>query len=128
MSVSKITNRRGVGNKDEARFAARQIILTCRTLDDPIFGLDPKDQDSVWGEFIGLLEGDAELQGLAPLIRATIEGDAIPTWDRERSIGGYSDAAAENLGFTSPVAASEAPPPVAGGELVEPAPEEEGTA
>jgi len=108
-NVKQVTSRRGVGNKEGARFAARQIILTCDTLDDPPFGVDQKGRPDAWGNFITLIEADSEFSALAPLIRATIEGTPIAEWDRERSATGLSDAAAGHMGFAAVQGASEAP-------------------
>jgi hypothetical protein len=108
-----IKSRRGVGNKEGARFAARMIVFTLEVLDDPCFGDDPKGKDTVWGDYIALLEADDELSAMAPLIRSTIIGASIPSHDLERSAIGLSDAAANNLGFASISGSPDEPPTVA---------------
>lgn len=118
LGVQKITNRRGVGNKDGARFAARQIILTVDCLQEPHFGHEPTAGEP-WGDLLAQVESDSELAALSPLIRQSVTGKPeISAWDRDRSDQNLSDVAAGNIGLRGPGdIASEQPPTIASGDL-----------
>jgi hypothetical protein len=110
LGVEKITNRRGVGNKDGARFAARQIILTLDCLQEPYFGHEPAEGEP-WGDLLAQIEGDAELAPLAPLIRQSVTGKPdISAWDRPRSDQGLTDEATARIGLAVPGIEGEEPP------------------
>ena len=82
LGVEKISNRRGVGNKEGARFAARQIIMTINCLQEPYFGHEPAEGES-WGDLLVQIEADTELAALGPLMRQSITGKpGIAGWDR----------------------------------------------
>lgn len=118
LGVEKISNRRGVGNKDGARFAARQIILTINCLQEPHFGHEPAEGEP-WGDLLARIEADTELAPLAPLIRQSVTGKPeIAAWDRGRSDQGLTDEAAERIGITAPGdLAAEEPPVAAEGDM-----------
>ena len=98
-TVKKITNQRGVGNKENGRFAARLLILTVSPLHEPPFGL-VLGEDGPWAELLALMEADAELGALAPLVRQAITGTPeIPAWDRGRADQGLMIEEAQNIGI-----------------------------
>ena len=119
IGVKKSTNRRGVGNKDGARFAARQIILTIEPISEPPFGHEPAEGEP-WGELLALIEADGELAGIAPLIRQSITGTpAIAEWDRGRTDQGLTHDAARRIGPANPILPNEPPATITDGTLVE---------
>lgn len=106
--VRGITSRRGAGNDNDNRFAARQIVIRFSPVADPDFGALP-GAGHVWRDFLDAMEGDPELASLAPLLQASIEGEDIPDWDEPRAAGGFTRAAAHNLGIGE-LPEGEAPP------------------
>lgn len=101
ISIRKVTNRRGVGGKDGARFAARQIILSIEPLNEPHFGHQPAS-DEPWGKLLAQMALDPELATISPLIRSAIIGDPpIADWDRGRSDQGLADEAAAGIGIAA---------------------------
>lgn len=119
IKVEKMSNRRGVGNKDGARFAARQIILSIECLQEPHFGHVPEGGEP-WGDFLAQILLDPELAGIEPLIRSSITGTPeIAAWDRGRSDQGLTTEAAEAIGIRMAESPGEEPPLLAGGELVD---------
>ena len=117
LGVEKITNRRGVGNADGARFAARQIVLTLDCLQEPHFGHVPAVGEP-WGDFLTQVEADPDLAALAPLIRQSVTGKPdIADWDRGRSAQGHTDEAMGRLGFAIDGLEGEDPPLLNGGDM-----------
>lgn len=110
VSVVKISNRRGVGNKDGARFAARQLIFTIETLSEPPFGHVP-DSSEPWGKLLDAMEADASFGGVPLLIRQSITGTPeIADWDRGRTDQGLTVDAAHKIHITAPTLPDEEPP------------------
>ncbi|MFA8386872.1 MAG: hypothetical protein ACEPO2_14700 [Pelagibaca sp.] len=91
--ITRQISRRGASAENGVRFAARQLVLTCDLIDAPVGGavLPPL---GAWAEFLGLMEADPAVAGLASLIRAEIEGELVAEWRR----------AAEELGLPLEVA------------------------
>ena len=113
INVRKITNRRGVGNKDGARFAARQIILRIEGLNEPPFGHEPA-ADEPWGRLLAQMRQDDELVDLAPLVSGAIIGKPpVPEWDRGRSDQGLSPETARRIGIAATAPLAQERPPVA---------------
>lgn len=99
LNVEKATNKRGVGNRDGARFAARQLVLTLDTLHEPPFGHVPASGEP-WGDFLAAMEADDELATLAPLVRQSITGTpTIEDWDRTRSDLGLTEVGSAHIGL-----------------------------
>ena len=99
INVKEITNRRGVGNEDGARFAARQIILTVEGIDEPSFGHQPQSDDA-WGALLDQMDLEPDLASITPLFRAAIIGEPpIEDWDRGRSDQGLTYDAANRIGL-----------------------------
>lgn len=119
INVEKTTNRRGMGNKDGARFAARQIVLTIDCLNEPDFG-DTLEDGTPFAEFLALMEADAELSAIAPLLRQTITGKpVIEDWDRVRSDAALSVRVLQNIGLATPLLPGEQPPETNEGIVVD---------
>lgn len=78
--IIKRSSRRGASAEDGNKFAARQIVLTCDPLADPITG-QPIPAGLAWDRFLTAVEGDEDLAPLAPVLRLHIEGAEVPTWE-----------------------------------------------
>lgn len=75
----RLISRRGAGADKGVKFAARQVVIECHTIFEPAFGVAP-EEGGPYARWLDALEEDAELSALAPAIRATIIGEAIPDW------------------------------------------------
>lgn len=89
-------SRRGA-DASGVRWAARQITITCDAIGEPVGG-ESLVLGSVWGDFIAAMEADASLAGVAPLIRAVIDGDARD-WRRGAAMLGVGEDVAVLAGF-----------------------------
>lgn len=78
--VIKWASVRGGSAKEGARFAARQIVIDCETILEPIPGAPA---EGFWADFLAALETDATDADFAPLLRAFIEGKPMPKWKRD---------------------------------------------
>jgi hypothetical protein len=119
IGLESVATRRGVGNKDGGRFAARQMIFTIKPLDEPAFGHVPTP-DEAWGKLIAAMEADVEFAPLAPLIKQTITGADVEPWDRGRSDAGLTDGAADRIGIGSKAEVGAEPPLADDGVLGDP--------
>lgn len=123
INTPKITSRRGVGNKDGARFAARQLILTIETISEPPFGHVPEAGEP-WGNLLAAMEAEPDMAGLSLLVKQAITGTpAIEDWDRGRTDQGLTYGAAHKINITSPTLPEEEPPLLTDGGFEE-APDE----
>jgi len=75
----RLVSRRGAGADKGVKFAARQIVIECRPIFEPAFGVVPED-GGIYARWLDALGEDAEFAPLVPAIRATIIGDVIPDW------------------------------------------------
>jgi hypothetical protein len=91
-----VRTRRGASTESGIRFAARQMILTVDTLNDPPIGvaLDPAHPIALLADHLEA----ADMPTIAALIRAEAAGDLIPDWDRVRVDLGMTKAAADAVG------------------------------
>ncbi len=110
-SIKSIASRRGAGGKDSTKFAARQIIITVDAVAEPDFGVEPEPGTSI-AAFLEAVEADGELRQMAPMLRAVIVGDDIPTWRRSASELGLLDVEAAGLGTMPAIIPPEEPSPV----------------
>lgn len=107
-------SRRGA-DASGTRWAARQLVIRCDTLAEPV-GAEDIAPGSVWGDLLALMEADAALASIAPLIRATLAGDARD-WVRGAAMLGISADVAEEVGF-APIAFAENGDPVEIDEVI----------
>ena len=80
--ISKIQARRGADSEKGEKFAARQIIFTCDTLDEPAFGQPPA---GIWADFILALKADAQLSQIGALIESELTGEVLPSWQEAKA-------------------------------------------
>ncbi|SOC47700.1 hypothetical protein SAMN05892877_13234 [Rhizobium subbaraonis] len=115
-SIKSIASRRGAGSKDSTKFAARQIVITVDAVAEPDFGAEPEPGTSI-AAFLVAVDADAELRQLAPMLRAVIVGDDIPTWRRTASELGLLDVEAAGLGTMPAIIPPEDPSAVTAVEV-----------
>lgn len=96
LAPSKILSRRGAGSEKGVRFAARQLTITTETLSEPPTGATA---EGFWADFLAALEADPQVSGLAPVIRAEIEGPPLPDWRRYLADLGANPLTALAMGF-----------------------------
>ena len=101
----RITAKRGADTKP--RYAARQIVITCDTLAEPDFGVDP---EGAWADLIAAMDADEILGPLAADLRKEIVGDARPEWRHLQARLGLTRKSQLALGV-GPFLPGEAPAP-----------------
>lgn len=97
-NVNKWKSQRGGSDKEGVRFAARQIVMECETVEDPVMGSDP---EGVWKELVDALEASPspDIRGLADPLRAMIRGKPLPEWKREMAELGINFDTAKKIGL-----------------------------
>ena len=116
--VVMVSARRGVGNKDGARFAARQIIFRLDVMQEPPFGHELGAVGELWRDVIDAMESDSDLEAVVPLIRSAVTGDpGVEAWDRGRADQGLTPEAADNIGIGMEGGLDESPPLLSRGDL-----------
>lgn len=102
----------------KVRVAAREITISCSTVDEPRFGSPP---EYVWADFVTALRSEAEYgPAIADLVAFEIAAPSgLPNWQIARGLVGLSDEAANALGVGA-VPGAEAEPPVAGVTITTP--------
>jgi len=98
VGVPKVMIRRGAAAEQGVRFAARQMVICCRTLHEPPFG-EPIGQGMFWDDLLSLMAADDDLADLAKIIRGEIEGPALAFYDAAAAMLGISRGAAGKLGI-----------------------------
>lgn len=99
MTATKIASLRGAASDNGVRYAARQIVISCNLLSDPVRG--EVAAQGPWAALLALMEASAELTGLGALLRHAIEGDALlPSEAVVASILGLSPATVDFIGLT----------------------------
>lgn len=96
LAPSKIQSRRGASSEKGVRFAARQLTITTETLSEPPTGAVAA---GFWADFLTALAADSQVSGLAPVIRAEIEGPPLPDWRRYLADLGANPVTARAMGF-----------------------------
>lgn len=94
VNVTRITQRRGADARQGVRFAARQIVLTLQTINDPLAA--PLNADPL-GRFLTMAEADAEIAPIAALLRAEI-GTPGPAWRLAAGTLGLDRIEADGIG------------------------------
>ena len=77
-TVGSINSRRGAGSDPGVRFAARQIVMACNIICDPVRG-ESIPTGGAWDSFLAAMEADADLAGLAGIVRFAFEGSVPMT-------------------------------------------------
>ena len=93
--TGRLQNHSYLVESDDGRVSARELVLDCETLYEPIPGAPP---EGVWADLIALMRTDASERSVAPLadwIAAEIAGpQALPQEERDRIDLGLSAYAA----------------------------------
>lgn len=96
MSVDKITARRGSDAKDGIRFAARQIVITCKPLADPPFGEGVPS--GPWAALLAALRADPQFRNIADVVEGSIAGPVLPDWRQAKASLGLTRGAVRGIG------------------------------
>lgn len=96
--VKRRLSRRGASAENGIRFAARQIVLSCDLIEAPTDGaaIEP---GSTWADVLAVMEEDEVLAPIADLLRTTIEGGAVPEWQRAANMLAIHKSTANALGI-----------------------------
>lgn len=119
--------RRGADTRSGTKFAARQIVISCRPIFDPI---EPPAEGTPLDRLLTKMDTVAALAGFAAAIRNEIE-NGPNDWRIIQRANGWTDAATGMLGETEPEEGEEEPgldlddEPATGGEAALPPEEEE---
>ena len=97
VSVPKVMIRRGASAEQGVRFAARQMVMSCRTLHEPDFGR-AIGAGEFWDDLLTLMAADDDLADLAKIIRGEIEGPHLTSYDRVAAMLGISRGTVEKIG------------------------------
>lgn len=99
--VPRITQRQSVraaSTENGVRFAARQVRIACDLTEAPMPG-KALPEGGAWAPALAALEADPDLEALAGIIRALIEGETVADWRRAAAALGISTDAAAGLGI-----------------------------
>lgn len=95
--ILRRVSRRGGSAESGARFAARQIVLTCETLIEPPPGVIYLE--SAWQHLLDAVTEDPNLSPLAPILRAELSGDPASDWAQAARLLGVNLDAISALGL-----------------------------
>lgn len=115
-NVSEVESRRGLPVDHGTKFAARQIILRCETLDDPQFGAAPV---GFWAEFIASMKTKQVLEPIASTVESVIIGSPIDDWDAARVLAAIRPETAGAIGIGAVDDPSAQPVLMADGALID---------
>lgn len=114
LRINSRTSRRGA-DVSGVRWAARQLVLSCDVLAEPIGG-EHDVARGFWADFLAAMAADTDLARVEPLIRGVlIGGGTNPDWERTAAMIGVGVVDAESLGF-APVAMPEGGQPAEAAE------------
>ncbi len=99
VSFGGIISRRAMSEAGAVRYAARQLVITCDLLIDPLPGA-VFGPDSAWGRFMAAVGSDPALAPILPTLQAALAGQPLtPLEAAARTLGlQEADAAALGLG------------------------------
>lgn len=90
-------SRRGADTSG-VRYAARQLVITCDAISDPVGGEDISP-GTVWGDLLALMDADPSLSPVASLIRGQIIGSGDnPDWTRSAAMLGVNADIIQDIG------------------------------
>lgn len=99
LNVSAIVSRRGASAESGARLAARQIVMTCDVVADPVPG---GDVSALWLRFLDALDGTPDVDHLGPIIRHALQSDnPLKGWRTVGSVLGLGEGAVSGIGLDS---------------------------
>lgn len=99
LKVRKFESRRGAGQENGVRFAARQLVLTLVPLAEPGFGEAPQ---GAWRRCLDQIAAEPDLADLAELLEAEFTGEPLADWRVAQGLLGLSREGVDGMGV-SPV-------------------------
>lgn len=106
--VHSRASRRGA-DVSGVRWAARQIVLSCDVLADPVGG-EQAITGGFWADFLAAMAADADLAKVEPLIRGVLVGDGQnPDWERTAAMIGIGQDVAQAIGYAPTVFDNDGP-------------------
>lgn len=102
--------RRGADDTKGALFAARQLVIVCDPMPEPVRG-QATTPGTVWGDFLALMRETDGLSAYADVLAAELTGEPLEAWQILQARLGVEAAAARALGYGA-LPGGEAEPPV----------------
>lgn len=96
--VTRRLSRRGASAENGIRFAARQLVLACDLVDEPVPGSSTA-AGTAWGDMLAAMEDDDVLAPIAGMLRNTISGAPLPEWAQAAQMLGVPLDVIDKLGF-----------------------------
>lgn len=90
-------SKRGASVDNGARFAARQLVLSCDLIADPVPAAAP-GEGTAWARMLAAMEADESLTGVAQILRAQIVDDRAD-WRVAADALGITEKAADQIGI-----------------------------
>lgn len=101
------------GGDTTPRYAARQLTLTCETVNDPPFGEPPQED---WARLVEAFADDEILAPFAPILTSQIIGEPLPDWRKLQAAMGWTRRTQHAVGL-GPQIPGEAPAPFVEAEI-----------
>jgi len=95
--ITRRLSRRGASAENGVRFAARQLVLACDLVDEPIPG-STTGAGTAWGDVLTAMDADAALAPIAGMLRAMIVDNALPEWEQTAQMLGIPLSVLDQLG------------------------------
>lgn len=96
--VTRRLSRRGASAENGIRFAARQLVLACDLIDEPVPGSSTA-AGTGWGDMLAAMEDDDVLAPIAGMLRDAISGSPLLEWAQAAQMLGVPLDVIDQLGF-----------------------------
>jgi len=96
--ITRRLSRRGASAENGVRFAARQLVLACDLVDEPVPG-GPMGAGTAWGDVLAAMDADEVLAPIAGMLRAEIAGNPLTEWERSAQILGVPLEVLDQIGI-----------------------------
>lgn len=116
--VTRRLSRRGASSENGVRFAARQLVLACDLVDEPVPG-SSLVAGTAWGDVLAAMDADQVLAPIAGMLRAEIAGNPLPEWEQAAQTLGVPLEVINQLGFLPVLDQDGNPVPIAAVEMDE---------
>ena len=95
--VTRRLSRRGASADNGIRFAARQLVLACDLIDEPVAGY-AQQAGTAWHDLLAAMTADGVTSPIAAMLRAMIVDEPLPEWQAVAQILGNPLSVLDQLG------------------------------